>query len=83
VSDAQNLLELGWRVESGITLTPIELREVVGIIMRNKNVEIKVMNALQQRGIISDNCITARDVPLADLYAAVESLATGQPELFR
>ena len=83
MSDAQNLLELGWRVESGITLTPIELREVVGIIMRNKNVEIKVMNALQQRGIISDNCITARDVPLNDLYAAVESLATGQPELFR
>jgi len=64
-------------------VTPTELREVVGVILRNKKVEIKVMNALQQRGIISDNCITARDVPLVDLYAAVENLASGQPELFR
>jgi len=78
------ILELaGRRVEGGRKPTPDELREVVRVIRLNKNVEIKVMNALQQRGIISDNCITAHDVPLNDLYAAVESLATGQPELFR
>lgn len=64
-------------------MTPGELREVVRIILTRKHVEIQVMNALQDRGLISDNCITARDVPLADLYAAVENLASGQPDLFQ
>jgi len=40
----------------------------------NEEDPVKVMNTLQENGIVSDNCVTAGDVFSGDAEAAVEFL---------
>lgn len=36
--------------------------------------EVKTMNALQAAGLVSDNCVTARDVAAADCPGAAKAI---------
>ncbi len=55
-------------------MTDKERAETIGYILRHKPVELKIMNELQKRGYVSDNCIAMREVHGPDLEAALEQL---------
>lgn len=45
-------------------------------LLRNNLDPIQAMNSLQSAGIISDNAVMAADVAEADVYRAIDYLAT-------
>ena len=51
------------------------MREKLGI-----ETEAAAMDYLQNHGLISDNCVHLKDVPPADITAAIERLPEGREE---
>jgi predicted NUDIX family NTP pyrophosphohydrolase len=64
-----------------IDLKPNDLDGMIGLLYRNKAAEVKVMNALQGGGLVSDNCVGMREVPQGEFAIALRALVSGQPNL--
>ena len=53
------------------------LKEKLGQSMKRHIKEVALMNELQDRGLISDNCITEQDCSEKDLFNALNNQRSG------